>query len=165
MGIHDRDYMRDSPSSGRPQSGSPASRGGRARSLPSLDSGLILAIALVAIGFSALIIIGWKAQRDRSAMIAELANFDPYFNGGFPQYNIHTVTEAQLVELPMMTPDIARGIVERRAREPFKLTEDFREVRGIEDLNLEMFRMYLFGFEDAPEPRKFPDPPPRPPDA
>tara|TARA_B100000519_G_scaffold199661_1_gene211333 strand:- start:265 stop:762 length:498 start_codon:yes stop_codon:yes gene_type:complete len=165
MGIHDRDYMRDSPPPRRPRPGRRPAPGGRTSPFPGLDSGLILGIALVAIGFSALIIKGWKAQRDRSEMMAELAEFDPYFNGGFPQYNIHTVTEAQLAELPMMTPDIARGIVERRAREPFKLTEELREVRGIEDLNLEMFRMYLFGFEDAPEPRKFSDPPPRPPDA
>ncbi len=165
MGIHDRDYIRDSPSSGRPQSGSRAPRRSRTGLFPTLDSGLILAIALVAIGFLALIIKGWQDQRDRPDRKVGRATLDPYFNGGFPQYNIHTVTEAQLVELPMMTPQIARGIVERRLREPFRLTEELLEVRGIGELNLEMFRFYLFGFKDAPEPRKFPDPPPRPPDA
>ena len=165
MGIHDRDYMRDPQPSGQPSArAGKASSGGGGGWRPSMDTGLILGIVLVALGFSALIIKGFNDQRKRDEMLAELASVDPYYNGGYPHYDISTVTEAQLVELPMMTPEIAAGIIKRREEKPFRLTEDLLEIRGVGNLNLEMFRMYLFGFEDAPEPRRRNDRPMRPPD-
>ncbi len=130
-----------------------------------MDNGLIIGIVLVALGFSALIIRGFKDQREKDEMLAELASFDPFYNGGYPQYHIESVTEAQLVELPMMTPKIAAAIIKRREEKPFRLTEELLEIRGVGNINLEMFRMYLFGFEDAPEPRHLDDRPPGPPDA
>lgn len=162
MGIHDRDYMRDPQPSGRRSAEAGKSRGGGWR--PSMDSGLILAIVLVALGFSALIINGFNSQRKKDEMLAELASMDPFRNGGYPQYHINTVTEAQLAELPMMTAEIAAGIIKRRDEKPFQLTEELLEIRGVGNLNLEMFKMYLFGFEDSPEPRRLDDRPLGPPD-
>ena len=80
MGLHDRDYMRDP---------APLQHGGGRRRGFSLDGGLLLGIALVAIGLSALIIKGFKEQRERDDMLAELASFDPHYNGGFPRYLDH----------------------------------------------------------------------------
>ena len=52
-----------------------------------------------------------------------------------------------------MSDKIADGIIARRKKEPFRLTEELLEVPGVGELNYEMFRLYLYGFEDAPKPR------------
>ena len=112
--------MRDPTSSG-PSSGSKPRRPRRGFSL---DSGLILGIILVAIGLSALIIKGFKERTESDEYLAQLASFDPHFNGGFPQYDINTVTKEQLAELPMMTEEILNGILQRREEKPFVMTEE-----------------------------------------
>ncbi len=147
MGLDDRDYMR------RPEN----------RSGPrwNLDRGLILGIVLIGIALSVLIVKGFnRPQPDAYEAFGEMASYHPYFNGGYVPLDVNTASREDLLLLPMVSARIADGIIARR---PFKLTEELLEVRGIGELNLEIISMYLYGFEDAPEPR--PIKPPGIPDA
>jgi DNA uptake protein ComE-like DNA-binding protein len=67
--------------------------------------------------------------------------------------DVNTATQEELLLLPWMTERIADGIIERRERSPFLLTDELFEVRGIGSINIAMFRLYLYGFEDAQKPR------------
>lgn len=152
MGLDDRDYMRN------PGSQPASSGGGKGKGKGfSLDSGLLIGILLIAIAFAALIAKGFRSEPERDGYLEQLSPFesplDPQFNGGYPQLDVNTATQEELLLLPWMTERIADGIIERRERSPFLLTDELFEVRGIGEINIEMFRLYLYGFEDAPKPR------------
>lgn len=141
MGLEDRDYMHTP--------GNQAGSGGGF----TFDSGLLLGIVLIGLGFGALIFMGFKSKMDEDNYLAELAYYDPEFNGGYPHFNVNTATRDELTLLPWMSDKIADGIITRREKEPFRLTEELLEVPGVGELNYEMFRLYLYGFEDSPKPR------------
>lgn len=146
MGLDDRDYTR----AGGSESGSPQSQGGGKRF--SLDRGLFIGILLVALGFGALIAMGFRSK-PKDPFLEQLSPYDPQFNPAYPQLDVNVATYDEFLKLPWMTERIADGIIARREKTPFRLTEELFEVRGIGEINIEMFRLYLYGFEDAPKPR------------
>lgn len=143
MGLYDRDYMRD-PGPGGP-------RRPRERSGIGLDSGLLIGILLVGIGVAALIFKGFESDDDPYSDLDEF-----YLESGYPtvSFDINTASREDLMLIPMMSERIVDGIIERRDQEPFKLSEELLDVKGVGEMNLEILLMHLYGFEDAKEPRQ-----------
>ncbi len=50
---------------------------------------------------------------------------------GDPPINVNTATEAELMQLPSIGPVMAQKIIEARGKEPFKVPDDLRRVKGI----------------------------------
>jgi competence protein ComEA len=50
---------------------------------------------------------------------------------GDPPINVNTATEAELTQLPGVGPVTAQKIIDARGREPFKVPDDLRRVKGI----------------------------------
>jgi hypothetical protein len=158
MGLDDRDYMR------QPENRTPNGRSGRRSSsgVFGFDGGLVLGVILIVVGLGALILKRFDPPEpiETDDALGDLTYFDPYYNGGYIPVDVNEATRDQLILLPMISPRIADGIIARR---PFRLTEDLLDVKGIGELNLEIIRLYLYGFEDQPEPRQIK--PPNVPDA
>lgn len=155
MELDDHDYPRNPDGVGRGAGPRPP------KPKMSFDGGLSLGLVIVGIALSALIITGFNHPLPPDHEVhRDIAYFDPYYNGGYLPVDVNTASREDLLILPMISEKIADGIIARR---PFKLTEELLEVKGIGQLNVEIISLYLYGFEDAPEPR--PLKPPGIPDA
>lgn len=135
---------------GQPPGKGPGGKGGGGGGF-NLDSGLLLGIALVAVGLAALIMRGFQSGDSFDLQLDELAFYESVYHGGYPQLNVNTASREELLLLkPWISEGIADGIIEQR---PFKMSAELLEVKGVEELDLEMLRMYLYGFEDLPQPK------------
>jgi hypothetical protein len=149
MGLDDRDYMRRQDCPPR----RPGSRPSRRSSFLGLEGGLLLGIVVVGIAFGGLIAKGFdrKEHPEPDGSFEDLADFDAFYFGSVTPVHVNQATREDLLLLPI-SESIADGIIARR---PFKRTEELLEVRGIGEANFGIIRMYLYGFEDQPEPRPF----------
>lgn len=138
MGLYDRDYMRN-----------PAPR---ERSGLGLDGGLLIGIVLVGLGVAALLFKGFES--DENEQYSDLDEF--YLESGYPtvSFDINTASREDLMMIPLMSERIADGIIDRREQEPFTLTEELLDVKGVGEMNMEILLMHLYGFDDAKEPRQ-----------
>lgn len=154
MGLDNRDETR------RPER-EPVRSGRRpATRLLGLDTGLLLGIALVGIGLAALLLKGFERSEPPNPYDT-LAAYDSLYSSVYAPVDVNTATREELLLFrPWISERIADGIIERR---PFRLVEELLEVKGVGEVNIEIISMYLYGFEDQPEPR--PIKPPDIPDA